>query len=785
MPRSIPQTIKTFWSENMLQISKRSWLSPLAEAPPLDSLCAAEEGLPQTARRPPKRRRHVWPARAETESLELHFLSRVLSGDQDAITLKTEYKDKVEYFSAMSAMILNEAKGILSEMQKRQKGIRCKAMLKVTGCNIMQFDVSQILDAETTETWSAFLAETCDNLIFPVVVRRSAGEHVGVIAQRNSTAGSNGSDFDAWLYPPSAFLGDLWRQWEACNSMPMDGPLLSEILGQTSCEKSAEEVQSSKFKESGLNTSQVQALDMCMSGEQRIHCIQGPPGTGKSQTILCFAECLARAAGGEDLFIVASMTNKACQLLATKFRQTKQTRSIPVALAGNTKKLPADASHLRNIFVHGKGSYFAEQVSQGAGAKLDSFLNLKDRVCDWLKLWAPDTYEQARQELVQARESSSLAAVLKRLDEDLEEELLGRARFLFATLSTLARPQVRRQATRDGQRQVKWVIVDEAGQAVEAQMLPVLLWQPERALLVGDTKQLTATTSQSGSGGYGRSLMSRLEELGQVPRMLNVQYRMVPPISRFPAQHFYNNKLHDAQAQDADAKAMLSDWLSMKCPMKSDLVPAYAFLNLAGTERRAGSSCANDQEAELCFHLASSLLRGSQSLGEAEPKRPTCIIITFYAGQKELLERWMWQLPTRCRPQVHTVDSFQGSEAEQVVISFVRSNSGGRIGFLSDYRRLNVALTRARRSLFLVGNSDFMKSTDGDLANLVHDAESRDLVAEASDVLRCLLPEIYAPPAVTLVPSDVAGHKHVQLTPCATSRMSTSQKIDAPLSALI
>eukprot|EP00438_Fugacium_kawagutii_P034111 Skav217037 [mRNA] locus=scaffold616:17736:18359:+ [translate_table: standard] len=207
---------------------------------------------------------------------------------------------------------------------------------------------------------------------------------------------------------------------------------------------------------------------------------------------------------------------------------------------------------------------------------------------------------------------------------------------------------------------------------------------------------------------------------------------------------------------------------------------------MSGTERQAGASCANHQEAEFCVHLASSLLRGSQSSGEERKglERPKCIIITFYAGQKEALEQLKLQFPAAHRPEVHTVDSFQGSEAEQVVISFVRSNFSGRTGFLSDYRRLNVALTRAQRSLFLVGDLTFMKSTESDLAVLARDAESRGVVAEAEQVYRCMLPEIYAAPAVTLVPCS-AGQNPVKLTPNLTSQMSTSEKIDAPLSALI
>ena len=774
----------------MLPILKQSGSSPLAEAPPLtplDSLCVA--GRPAKAMRLPSHEASTAPAKrirhSKAENLELHFLSLVLSEANHTVKDTLQYEDAKQYFATMAAMILAEAKGVVSEMQKGQNWIGCKTALEPISCHsMMEFDIPQKLD---TETWSAFLAESRRIPSFPVVVRRGAGgKHMGVLADGFCKTSSALDDFDGWLYPSSpAFLGDLWRQWEACQSRPEEGPLLREILGPTLCVSGVEGVQTHSFQESGLNDSQMHALNMCVSSQKCMHCIQGPPGTGKSKTILELVDCLARDAGPDELFLVASMTNKACQLLASKFRQAKRTRSIPVALAGNMKKLPPDAAHLRNIFVHGMGSYLAEQVCQAERKQPDSFGEQRGKVCRWLSSWAPSAFEKMQE--FQTDSFSNLTMALESLDANLESELLGRARILFATLSTLARPQVREQATCSGKRRVKWVIVDEASQAVEAQMLPVLVWSPERSLLVGDTKQLTAATSQrGGDAGYGRSLMSRLEDLGMVPHMLNVQYRMLPPISHFPSQHYYNSKLRDAQAwEHLDPSAMLSDWLSKKCPMKCEFVPAYVLLNLSGQERRAaGASRANDQEAEFCVHLASSLLRGA--LGEEkarDPARAKCIIITFYAGQKDALEQLASQLPQATRPQIHTVDSFQGSEAEQVVISFVRSNCGGHIGFLSDYRRLNVALTRAKRSLFLIGDMAFMKSTDSDLAKLVQDAESRGLVADGEQVHECILPEVYArttnpEPAVRLVPSDVASQRLV-------NQMSLSQKIDTPLSALI
>ena len=106
----------------------------------------------------------------------------------------------------------------------------------------------------------------------------------------------------------------------------------------------------------------------------------------------------------------------------------------------------------------------AEQVYQAEAAKPVSFGKLKDRVCHWLGAWAPDTYGRAKERLLQASNSSTLGDALRVLDSMLENELLGRAHVLFATLSTLARPHVREQATHYGKRQVKWVIVDEAKQ---------------------------------------------------------------------------------------------------------------------------------------------------------------------------------------------------------------------------------------------------------------------------------------------------------------------------------
>ncbi|CAJ1430238.1 unnamed protein product [Effrenium voratum] len=293
---------------------------------------------------------------------------------------------------------------------------------------------------------------------------------------------------------------------------------------------------------------------------------------------------------------------------------------------------------------------------------------------------------------------------------EFESEQLRRASAVFCTLSCAGRPSLR------ALHGVDTVLVDEAAQAVEAETLVPLCLGPKQLVLVGDPMQLSATVCHSQAAkdaSYCRSMMERLMGLGQEYIMLKEQYRMHPEISRFPSKRFYGGRLIDVSTKPTEPSSLRVT------------LPPYAVVDVPGHEEvsRQESKVVNRREAEALARFARLVA------GEPSGQHLRCasvVVITFYNGQAQLLRQLLQGHPV----QVHTVDSFQGSEAEVVLLSFVRANVQRRLGFLTEFRRLNVALTRAKRSLILFANASLLRaakaaSKEDDVAALLADAAAR------------------------------------------------------------
>jgi predicted DNA helicase len=240
-------------------------------------------------------------------------------------------------------------------------------------------------------------------------------------------------------------------------------------------------------------------------------------------------------------------------------------------------------------------------------------------------------------------------------------------------------------------------VIDEACQSTEPGCW-IPLQKADRLVLAGDHCQLppTVLSATAAREGLATSLLERLiAHFGEsITRQLNVQYRMHAEIMQFSSAQFYENTLI---ADDTVAEHVLHDLPNVtSSPLTSR--PA-AFIDTAGADwleeaEPDGESKRNPQEGAF-------VLGKVQQLVEAGVDPKDIAIITPYAAQV----RWFREQWTRDGLEIDTVDGFQGREKEAVLISCVRSNSNGYIGFLSDTRRMNVALTRARRKLIVVGDS--------------------------------------------------------------------------------
>jgi predicted DNA helicase len=288
------------------------------------------------------------------------------------------------------------------------------------------------------------------------------------------------------------------------------------------------------------------------------------------------------------------------------------------------------------------------------------------------------------------QEARALLADARKLETLAVERILDAAPIVCATLTGLDSEVL-------GPRRFDLAVLDEACQSTEpACWIPLL--RTERVVLAGDHCQLppTVVSADAARQGLGVGLMERLvDRFGpDATRRLNVQYRMHEAIAGFSAAEFYENDLH---ADPAVASHRLCDLPGVRAEPLTE--SAVQFIDTAGASydeelEPEGESRRNPQEAALAARKVGALLdAGVPAKGVA--------VVTPYSAQVRLL-RELLPVPGL---EIDSVDGFQGREKEAVVLSLVRSNAEGEVGFLADVRRTNVALTRARRKLVVIGDS--------------------------------------------------------------------------------
>lgn len=254
------------------------------------------------------------------------------------------------------------------------------------------------------------------------------------------------------------------------------------------------------------------------------------------------------------------------------------------------------------------------------------------------------------------------------------------------------------------------VFLDEAGQCDEPTSLIPLMKGSRQLVMIGDHKQLPSVVSSNTARmeGLNISLFERLMRqegksllkrrhfacrssnplpIGTQSVLLDTQYRMLPTISAFPNKQFYNHSIRDHFERRQTESRLLAK--------------PVTFIHHENPEVRVNLSTMNDGEANIIMQLIAQLsAEGHSDLSKIG-------VISTYAAQSNLLQKKAKQLlgDNAYKLEIATVDGFQGREMDIVILSTVRSNSNGSIGFLSDARRLNVAITRARERLFVVGNA--------------------------------------------------------------------------------
>nr|KAJ0190303.1 hypothetical protein LSAT_V11C800402640 [Lactuca sativa] len=282
---------------------------------------------------------------------------------------------------------------------------------------------------------------------------------------------------------------------------------------------------------------------------------------------------------------------------------------------------------------------------------------------------------------------------------------------------------------------LNFLVIDEAAQLKEAEStIPLQLHGIKHAVLIGDECQLPAmvTSNVSAESGFGRSLFDRLSSLRHSKHLLNVQYRMHPSISLFPNLTFYQNQILDAE--NVTCKSYEKKYLS------GPMFGPYSFINVVGGREETdddGRSRRNLVEVAVVIKIVQSLYKACY-----ESKKKLSIgVVSPYAAQVVSIQEKLahkYEKVDGFSVKVKSIDGFQGGEEDIIILSTVRSNTRGSVGFIDSPQRTNVALTRARHCLWILGNERTLVNSESVWEDIVKDARNRECLfdADADELLR-------------------------------------------------
>ena len=431
-----------------------------------------------------------------------------------------------------------------------------------------------------------------------------------------------------------------------------------------------------------LNPTQERAVNEVLWAKD-VAIVHGPPGTGKTTTLV---EAINETLMRESQVLVCAQSNMAVDWISEKLVD----RGINVLRIGNPTR------------VNDKMLGFTYE------RRFESHP-------DYPQLWA---IRKAIRELRKNRKKGSenyhqkmerLKSRAAEIEIRINSELFGEARVIACTLVGSAHRLL--EGMKFGT-----LFIDEAAQALEA-----ACWIPmrraSRVILAGDHCQLPPTVKSIAAlrAGLGKTLMERIaENKPEVVTLLRIQYRMNEEIMRFSSDWFYGGKVESAP--QIKYRSVLDydhpiTWIDTSDKEPSDTIEENEDLNFK--EQFVGESFGRINKAEAELTLL-TLAEYYTKIGKQRVLNESIDvgIISPYRAQvqylKKLIKKYEFFKPYRRLISVNTVDGFQGQERDVILISLVRSNDEGQIGFLKDLRRMNVAITRARMKLIILGNKNTM-----------------------------------------------------------------------------
>ena len=436
-----------------------------------------------------------------------------------------------------------------------------------------------------------------------------------------------------------------------------------------------------------LNASQNEAVQNCLSARD-VAIVHGPPGTGKTTTLV---QAIAQILKFEKQVLVCSPSNTAVDLLTEKLSE----QGIDVLRLGNPVRISETLL---------SKTLDARIVSHPSYKDLKQFRKMAEEFRSMAQKYKRKFgREEREQRNLLFAESKKILHEASALEDYIVQEQFDKCPVIACTLVGAANRQMRHK-------HFSTVFIDEAAQALEpACWIPIT--RADRVIFAGDHFQLPPTIKSkiAEAKGLGITLFEKCMAFKEVGVLLDTQYRMHQNIMQFSSASFYGNKLKAAEA------------VAGRCLSQDESLPLlntpFEFIDTAGcgfneSLNPESLSTSNPEEAVLLLKHLSLLLEAVNAVGMQE--KISIGIISPYKDQIEILTQLLPEYPVLesflKQIAIKTVDGFQGQEKDIIYISLVRSNDAGEIGFLSDTRRMNVALTRARKKLVVIGDSGTLAS---------------------------------------------------------------------------
>lgn len=517
-----------------------------------------------------------------------------------------------------------------------------------------------------------------------------------------------------------------------------------------------------------VNTAQAKAIKSAIDNDA-FTLIQGPPGSGKTKTIVAIVGALLsgqfedkgiainrpqthnarvqqveKAAVSKKLLVCAP-SNAAVDELVMRFKEGVKTLNGDLQKPAVVRLGRSDAISMkvRDVTLEelvNEKLNISKSKQSGSGEDIHQIMMAHRATCDEVNVLRatmdankasgqPTSLEheqnfeilkrkkqQLSNKIDAARDSGDMVARDAEINRrKVQQEILDSAHIICATLSGSGHEMFQNLNI-----EFESVIIDEAAQSIELSALIPLKYGCAKCILVGDPKQLppTVLSREAARFQYEQSLFVRMQQ--NYPKdvhLLDTQYRMHPEISRFPSKEFYDGRLLDG---DGMAKLRAKPW------HQSAILGPYRFFDVQGVQQSAprGHSLINIAEIELALRLFARLTADCTGYDF----RGKVGIITPYKSQlRELRSRFAQQYGEVIFSMVefNTTDAFQGRESEVIIFSCVRASAGRGIGFLSDIRRMNVGITRAKSSLWVLGNSQSLMQGEF-WRRLIEDARVRN-----------------------------------------------------------